>query len=205
MFSTTIMTLSSGHERRNINWSKARAMYEVIHGIKSQADMDEIRAFYFARYGRAYSFRFKDHADYQTGMTLIGVGDGVFQLNPGTQQPIPGTYDGTKEFQLVKQYQSGQWAYSREITKPIPGTLTNLTVNGVLFSEGGAGDSGFTVDWSTGKITFNRAPDAGFEIWVGNCEFDVHARFDVDHLNATHDFWLYQSVSSIPVVEVKED
>ena len=182
-FSTTVMMLNSGFERRNINWSTVRAAYEAAHGIKTRAEMEEIIAFFYARMGRAYSFRFKDWADFELSAQVLGTGDG-----------------STVDFQLIKTYQSGSWAYERLISKPVDGTLTNVSINAVNQVE----DTDFTVDYATGIITFDTAPPDTQIVAVGSCEFDVHCRFDTDHLNVTHDMWETMSWPSIPLVEIKE-
>jgi uncharacterized protein (TIGR02217 family) len=192
MFSTTIMALNSGFERRNINWSKVRASYEAVHGVKSSEDMEEILAFFYARMGRAYSFRFKDWADYNTGLQLIGLGDG----------------EKTK-FQITKSYNSGGYQYFRDITKIVYqdddgeplNTLENVTVGETPQEM----DTDFTLDPNTGIITFAVPPAEGVAVRIENAEFDVHVRFDTDHLNAVHDFWETQTWPSIPLVEIKED
>ncbi len=191
MFSTTVMALTSGFERRNINWQQVRASYEAVHGIKDEDDMEEIRAFFYARMGRAYSFRFKDWADYTTGLQILGIGDGV-----------------KTDFQIVKNYVSGGFQYTRLITKIVHqdangdeiSTLENVTVDNVLMTEG----IDYTLDPNTGIISFDTPPGDTLEVKIGNAEFDVHVRFDTDHLNASHDFWRTQSWPSIPLVEIKE-
>src|SRR5690606_19495651 len=82
-YSTDIVITHSGHEQRNINWSQARARYNVAHGVKTQSQLNALIAFFRARKGRADGFRFKDWTDYQAALELIGTGDGgesVFQL-----------------------------------------------------------------------------------------------------------------------------
>ena len=64
-FRTTVIELLSGHEQRNIGWSHPRSEWDCGHGIKTQAELDEVRAFFYAREGRAHGFLFKDWADYK--------------------------------------------------------------------------------------------------------------------------------------------
>jgi uncharacterized protein (TIGR02217 family) len=73
-FATTVAT-GSGHERRNINWSEARGRWDVASGLKKQALIDELVAFFRARRGEAYDFRFKDWTDYKAAGQLLGTGD----------------------------------------------------------------------------------------------------------------------------------
>jgi len=187
-FSTTVLILGSGYEKRNINWAKAKAEYNVAYGVKDRVDMEAVVDFFHARAGRGYSFRFKDWMDYKTGAQNIGVGDGA-----------------TVDFQITKDYTSGAYTYTRDITKPVDGTLTGVYVNAVLQTEG-AGATEYTIDYSTGIITFGASaiPAAAHVVAITECEFDVHARFDTDQISITHDFWETMSWPDIPIVEVRE-
>lgn len=187
-FSTSIITLASGKERRNQNWLDVRAEYDVAHGIKDRTDMEELRAFFYARRGRAHSFRFKDWSDYEVLAQTLGTGDGV-----------------KTDFQIIKTYVSGTDYYIRNVTKPVEGTLTNLLVNGVTQIEGPDDMSDdFSVDYSTGIISFYTPPTDGHSIVLTSCEFDVHTRFDSDHFDPVHEFWQTESWSSIMLVEIKD-
>ena len=105
-FATTVVATSSGHEKRNVNWSEARGRWDVASGLKKQAQIDELIAFFRARRGKAYGFRFKDWTDYQATGQLLGTGD-----------------DAVTQFQLVKHYPSGSVIEVRTITKPVAGTV----------------------------------------------------------------------------------
>jgi uncharacterized protein (TIGR02217 family) len=89
-FATTVVATGAGHEKRNVNWSEARGRWDVASGLKKQAQIDELIAFFRARRGRAYGFRFKDWTDYKATGQLLGTGD-----------------DAQTQFQLVKHYPSG--------------------------------------------------------------------------------------------------
>ena len=89
MFSTSVISSYSGHEQRNINWSQARARYDIASGIKDEKQRLELIAFFRARRGRAIGFRFKDWSDYTAKNQLIGKGDGR-----------------RKNFQFLKRYKS---------------------------------------------------------------------------------------------------
>jgi hypothetical protein len=69
-FATTVVATGSGHEKRNVNWADARGRWDVASGLKKQAQIDELIAFFRARRGR-YGFRFKDWTDYKaTGQAM---------------------------------------------------------------------------------------------------------------------------------------
>lgn len=180
-FSTTVVTLVSGYEARNINWSETRHSYDLAVPVRNQAEVDVINAFFRSAQGRAKGFRFKDWSDCTTTKALaVSVGASPNVL-----------------FQMQKQYVSGATTNERKITKPVSGTVT-VYVNNVLQT------SGYTVDYTTGAITFT-SPPAGAVTWSG--EFDVPVRFDVDVLrwrvvDRGTDGLLYQ-VESLPLIEVK--
>ena len=71
-FATTVVATGSGHEKRNVNWSEARGRWDVASGLKKQAQIDELIAFFRARRGKAYGFRFKDWTDYGATGQLLG-------------------------------------------------------------------------------------------------------------------------------------
>jgi hypothetical protein len=62
--------------------------------------------------------------------------------------------------------------------------------------------SGWSVDTTTGVVTFERAPGAGVAITAG-FEFDVPVRFDTDALDVTLDLERLGSITSIPLLELR--
>lgn len=188
-FKTTIFTADSGFEQRNIDWSNSRAEYDVSHGIKRQEQMDVLTAFFYARRARAFGFRFKDWNDYTLNQQVIGVGDGT-----------------TKTFQIIKTYTSAQsesgetYTFTRKIVKINWDTIAGLTVG--VSVKTAPGD--YTVNHNNGEITFTVAPPNTAQIKIGAGEFHVPVRFDTDHLDAAHEFWMTQSWNSIPLVEVRD-
>lgn len=188
MFNTTILELESGHEKRNINWEKVRARYNVGHVARKPEYMDLVLNFFYARHGRAYSFPFKDVKDHKIVNQVIALGDGT-----------------TTEFQIYKQYESGGFTYDRLITKLIPDTLGDVMVGGVPQVLNGGGADGFTVNNLTGKLTFNTAPAEDDPIIVTYVEFYVHVRFDTDFMDIQMITWDAESWHDIFLVEIKED
>ncbi len=177
-YSTDVVMAISGHEQRNSNWAQARARYNVAHGVKNQEQLDALIAFFRARKGRAHGFRFKDWTDYSMTAEVIGTGDGA-----------------TTEFQLTKSYESGGEYDVRDITKPVSGTV-NIYVNGIEQL------SGWTMDYTTGIVTFSSAPAAELII-AADAEFDVPVRFDTDQLSASLDAYGLRSWSDITLIEIR--
>src|SRR5512134_259661 len=48
-FATTVVATGAGHEKRNVNWSEARGRWDVASGLKKQAQIDELIAFFRAQ------------------------------------------------------------------------------------------------------------------------------------------------------------
>lgn len=177
-YATDIVIGQSGHEQRNVNWSQARARYNVAHGVKTQAQLAALIAFFRARKGRAYGFRFKDWTDYQASEQSLGTGDGVRTV-----------------FALVKHYSSGTGSEARRIHKPVAGTVT-VKRGGTVVS------SGVSVDMLTGQVQFSAPPAEGVAV-TASFEFDVPVRFDTDRLSATLEAYGIHSWLDIPLVEVR--
>ncbi|WP_448662337.1 DUF2460 domain-containing protein [Sphingomonas sp. CJ20] len=129
--STAIVTSAGGHEARNAEWAEARTRYDVGPGVRSEADIAALLAFFRARMGPARGFRLRDPFDWQ-----------------GEDEPI-GTGDGTATaFALVRHY----GGVARRITLPVAGTV-RVAVDGVE-------TQGFTLG-PEGVVTLDVAPAAG--------------------------------------------
>jgi uncharacterized protein (TIGR02217 family) len=173
-----VVATGAGHEKRNVNWSEARGRWDVASGLKKQAQIDELIAFFRARRGKAYGFRFKDWTDFKAIGQLLGTGD-------GTQT----------EFQLVKHYPSGSVIEVRTITKPVAGTVK-------VYLDGALQLSGWSVDTTTGLVTFGIPPALGIEV-TADFEFDVPVRFDTDHMAVTIESYRLHAWQQIPIVELR--
>jgi len=184
---TEIVALGSGYEERNAVWASSRRRYEVGSGVKTLDDLQAVIAFFEARLGRLYGFRFKDFADFQSCAPASAIAP--------TDQAL-GTGDGaTRTFQLVKLYASGPSSWSRAIVKPVAGSV-RVAVNGVEVT------GPVSVDTTTGVVTFTTAPAAGAAITAGFA-FDVPARFDTDALVVNLASFAAGECPSIPIVEIR--
>lgn len=178
-YHTSVVTLASGREKRNVDWSDARCVWDVAHGLKTQDQLDRLLAFFRARQGKAHSFRFKDWSDFVLGRQGIAIGDGA-----------------TATFPLQKTYaDAGGYLAVRRLTRPVPGTV-RVWLDGVE-------QTALNIDHATGFIGFAAAPAGGAAI-EAQCQFDVPARFDTDQMQVTVEDYGTYSWGQIPVVEVKE-
>ena len=184
---TQIVELSSGDEERNASWANSRRRYDVGYGVRRADDLAAVVAFFEARNGRLHGFRFKDWSDFKSCAPSAASGF--------ADQPI-GTGTGlNRVFQLSKRYVSGAQFWTRAIVKPVAGTV-RIALGGVEQL------SGWTVDTTTGLVTFTTAPGAAVAVAAG-FEFDVPVRFESDSMDVTLDVERLGTITSIPLMEIR--
>jgi uncharacterized protein (TIGR02217 family) len=181
---TEIVTLGSGHERRSTPWAEGRRRYLIGAGLRSLDDMAELTAFFEARRGRLYGFRFRDFADFKSCAPGGAVGAGDQALGVG---------DGTRvSFQLVKAY--GDLA--RAIRKPVAVSV-RVAAAGVELASGA-----FEIEAATGLVTLEAAPGPGAVVTAG-FQFDTPVRFDADRIEVTLETFGAGRMAAMPLVEVR--
>lgn len=185
---TDIVALVSGHEERNSPWAGSRRSFNAGYGVKSIADIEDVIAFFEARHGRLYGFRFRDPFDFKSCRIAE---------SPAPDDQLIGTGDGSEtEFYLLKRYTSGAASYARPIKKPVAGSV-RVAVDGVEQTEG----AGFTLDETSGAVTLAAAPGAGLIVTAGFL-FDTPVRFDSDELRINLAAFQAGDIPSIPLIEV---
>jgi uncharacterized protein (TIGR02217 family) len=192
-YSTTVTTPSTGYDYANQNWDTARMQWEIGHTISNVTMMQTLLAFFRARKGQFRGFLFRDWSDFYVGMTFIN--DVLTQ----TSSLQFATGDGTTTaFQLTKTYPDSYNPEVRKITRPISGTLS-IFVAASLQTEG----ADFTVNYTTGVVTFAHAPANTDAIsWAG--QFNVPVRFNSDVMSMNLKWLSRGEWQSITVIEVKE-
>ena len=73
-FSTEVVVLGDGSERRNQRWEQPRSRWNVAYGVKAAEQLDALMTFFWARQGRARGFLFFDHRDHSVFLQSLGVG-----------------------------------------------------------------------------------------------------------------------------------
>ncbi len=186
---TEIVALASGGEERNARWAHGRRRYDAGTGLRSLDDVHHAIAFFEARMGRLYGFRWRDWADHKScapsqepsaGDCAIGTGDGEGRV-----------------FQLSKSYASGPSAYLRPVVKPVAASV-RVAVDGAALQAG----ADFVVDGTTGLVTFDAPPPPGAQVSAGFV-FDVPVRFDTDRIEINLAAFEVGEIPSIPVIEVR--
>jgi uncharacterized protein (TIGR02217 family) len=186
-FSTAIVTTASGREQRSAAWASGRLRYDVGTGVRSEADLQTLIAFFRARRGAAKAFRFRDPLDHSS--------NGMTSPTSATDQQL-GTGDGIKtSFALIKSYGSGVDAERRRITRPETGSV-KVALAGVSQASGWTLGDG-------GTINFTVAPPTGTVVSAG-FRFDVPVRFGEDSLDIDTGHVSAGDAPNIPLIEVRE-
>lgn len=186
-----VVTLASGHEKRNARFAQSRRFYDAGTGVRSLSDLHDVLVFFEARRGSLHAFRFRDPFDMKSCRPE--------DTPSSTDQPL-GVGDGIRtRFALVKSYGTGPDAYRRPIRKPVMTSL-KIAVGGVTRSSPGD----FSFDDANGDVVFTptAVPGAGVAVTAGY-EFDVPVRFDTERLSLSLSAFKAGQILSIPMVEVQ--
>ncbi len=187
-FSTSVVVTASGYERRNSLWSNARLRFDVGPGIRSEAELGTLIAFFRARRGAARGFRLRDPSDFSSN-AMTGT--------PTASDQLLGTGNGAAStFPLVKRYGAGDSEQVRRITRPHPDSV-------LVSLDGTAQVSGWTLE-PGGIVEFAVPPASGVEVRAG-FRFDVPVRFAEDRLDVSGAAFAAGEAPSVPVIEVRED
>ncbi|PID37127.1 MAG: glycoside hydrolase family 24 [Rhodobacterales bacterium] len=186
---TEVVTLANGFEERNTPWAHSRRRYDAGVGMRSLDDVETLIAFFEARRGQLYGFRWKDWSDYKSGLPSAepAFDDQLIAMGDGTQAAFP----------LLKTYHSGPHSYARPVQKPVAGSV-KIGLGGDPLIE----TIHYNVDLTTGIVTFVEPPAQDAEITAG-FEFDVPVRFDTDRIQTSVASFQAGDVPSVPVVEVR--
>ncbi len=179
-FSTAIVTSAGGQEMRNASWAEARTRYDVAPGVRSEADIATLLAFFRARMGPARGFRLRDPFDFSSSGASFGAGDQLLGEGDGV----------TVSFALVKHYGDAV----RRITRPVAGS--------VRVAVGGVETTRFTLA-AGAYVVLDAAPRVGVAVRAGFL-FDVAVRFAEDTLSVTRTTFLAGATTSVPLIEVRE-
>lgn len=186
-WSTNRIVYGSGVMDRQANWSQPLHRYNISQTVQAADLLDEVHSFFMALQAGYGGFRLKDPFDYKSCR---------FDQTPAATDQIIGTGDGSDTtFQLIKSYAKGSSSIGRTIKKPVSGTVL-LALDGVEQA------SGWSVDTTTGLVTFNTAPGAGVTVTAG-FEFDVPVTFEQDELPIVYLAPNVLQITDLPLVELR--
>lgn len=176
-----IVATDGGYEVRNARHSQSMFEYEVSFP-PSEFDgtiVAAVKDLFRASRGGLYPFRFRDWDTENSTLTLeeIGTGDGT-----------------TTAFQITKTTTVGGVTAVRNITRPV--SAISVYIDAVLQT------SGYSVNYSTGVVTFTSAPTVGQAITVSG-SYDIPVRFDLSLESTGLTGWL-EHIETLTLIEVKE-
>jgi len=119
--STAIVTSAGGRENRNAEWAEARLRYDVGPGVRSEADIAALIAFFRGRMGPARAFRLRDPFDHAGENVVLGIGDGI-----------------QARFQLIKRYDTVVRRITRPVDESVRVAVDGVEVAGFALEPGGA-------------------------------------------------------------------
>ncbi|HZQ25265.1 MAG TPA: DUF2460 domain-containing protein [Terriglobales bacterium] len=187
-YNTTINPAFSGYEQRNANWPLSRASWDVSFEHKTAAEYDALLAMFHAAQGSANGFRLFDPTDYKVTGGYIGTGNGV-----------------KTQFQLQKIYTFpvSQYQMTRPIQKPITSLVLDFEGNALTdtvkvydngvekphntgYGHGSPPNSDYTLDYTTGIITF-ASPVTNGHIITADFQFHWPVRFNLDQMKVSNE------------------
>ena len=147
-FSTSIVSVRSGAESRNQNWTQARHRNDIGQVARPLSEFEAIRDAFMVVGGKATGFRFKDWTDY-----TVTTSEGYPQpLHGTTQVGTAGSGYGTPSYQLRKLYTFASTSTARDIRKPVAGTL--ILLRAAVAVTAGISPGNYAINTATGIVTF---------------------------------------------------
>lgn len=188
---TSIHELDSGATQRIGRWAIFRKQYSVDLNNRSLSQLSLLRHHISGRRGALHTFPVKDYSDYTTGTDDTGA--------PSDEDVVLGSGDGIEtDFQLRKRYGDDTSGVYWTIKLPVSGSVV-VALDGVAQTE----SSDFTVDYTTGIISFAVAPGTGIAVTAG-CEFRVPCNYTraVDELfSFSHKDFNLGEITEIGLIE----
>lgn len=162
-YNTSVARNLGGHEANNQNWSMPLYEGDVRYGVRTQAQWEDLLAFFHSVAGRHNGFRFKNFNDFDASGA------------EGTVTAIDATH-----WQLYKTYTYGAVSKARKITKPVSATIaisgggsyTLDAATGIITKTGGASPTGWTGEFDT-PVRFN--VDRMLPTWKIFEQYDIEA------------------------------
>lgn len=194
-YKTFILELPSGDESRQGFWSKGRKKWTVSKELLNRVDINALDAFYRARKGRLYGFRWRDWNNYR--------------IPVNTPASLPLLTNTTAQLQFV--YPDSINAETQIVRKPVLVADVNNTVGArwyapdIIVYRGTSStvyaSSNYTIDRTTGVITFGSS-QAGQDLWWSG-SYDWPVRFDTDEAMFHTEELDMQDWQQITLIELK--
>jgi uncharacterized protein (TIGR02217 family) len=212
-FEDDVTVVDSGVSQRVSRWDQPLREYNVAYGVRTMEQLQALTNFFRLVRGRQYGFLYFDPFDHWT--TIATAVEARTPPATGYADQWVGSGNGTTtQFQLQMVYTSPNNSINsvRPIYYPIPGgtvvdpriplTAPNIRVslyNGSAWIEQ---TSGWSVNYTTGILTFNTPPAPGVGIAWGGW-FYIPVRFDTKRLPVTLKDYGVGDVTDVKLIELR--
>jgi len=191
-YMTDVIVGRNGQEVRNAIWQDPLLRFNAAFSVKSLTDIQSLTTFFHAMRGKEQSFLVKDYADFSVSEWV------TFKESPNNTRTT---------FQLFKPYAQTIGVTTSTYERPLKFVKTDTVTCRINSST----TTAFTVNPSTGIVTFTSAPASGTNVQFGVGEFYVPVRFDIDELPVEMlNYWVTAGgvksqleVPDIPLLEVR--
>lgn len=181
----TRVQMETGVATVNSNWSQSLRQFELASVPRTVDQWNQVIALYEITQGGVYGFLIEDPSD-----NKVSNAQGKASLVSGAI------------YQLLKRYTftGSSQSYDRIITRP---------KNGITVLYNGGAAPAYTLDTTTGRITFTGGPvaDASLISWSGDFYVPVHFTNDDIEWNLVAPGpadYRYYAADSIPLSEIRE-
>lgn len=179
-WSTEIVSVDSGDEQVNQRWAHPLYRYTLPEAVRTMDVFNAVRDHWLIVAGPARAFPFRDPLDFASVPLVTPARTPT--TSPTDQ--VLGLGDGfTRSFQLRKTYTRGGFSYVRTIRLPVVASIRvwSSAVYDPATDTWSAKEvtSGFTVERTSGIVTFDTPPTTGTTLKWGGL-FDVAVRFESD-------------------------
>lgn len=176
-----IVTTDGGFEVRNVRQAQDLLSYDIAFppGEFTATVIDAVKTMVRASRIGLYAFRFRDFDETMSALDQepFGTGDGI-----------------ATQFQLKKSWTVDGVTATRKITRPVSSLA--------IYKAGVLLNSGYSVNYDTGIVTFTAAPTVG-QVVAATGFFDIPVRFDLDYQATGITGWL-EHIDSLRLIEVRE-
>jgi hypothetical protein len=185
---TVIRSPGTGARKINVNRVDALEILNLDISLVTRANLEYLLKMWRGGYGNAVGFRMRVPWDFTALNEVFGVGDGsTTQFNLVKTYTRPGVTARQDVRRIIKPVTNTNISGGVTLYEPdganvrtIPSTsATNLGIPGFTIKKAGVATSAYTINNTTGRITFTTAPANGATLtWSG--EFDIPAAFADD-------------------------
>lgn len=198
-FESDDIIVDSGVSQRTPRWKYPLHEADVAFGVRTMEQLHALKQFWRVVHGTEYGFLFQNYFDYtsnfavrfdQRAVDAITANDQVI----GTGDGATSTFQLTKTYTALNVYDGSTETHVRPITRPQPNTT-------LIALDGTQQNTGWSIDVTTGIVTFGSPPPNGVVITAGY-KFWLPMRFNTKRLPLVLDEYGIGSANEVKLIEL---